>query len=151
VFVLEDVHWADEATLDVLRLLARRLDTAPALIVATFRDDGLDRKHPLRIMLGELATNRSVSRLKLAPLSRDAVALLASPHGVDARTLYERTGGNPFFVVEVLSSPSQEIPESVRDAILARAARLTPTARRLLEAASIVPQHAEIWLLKAMV
>jgi predicted ATPase len=69
VFVLEDVHWADEATLDVLRLLARRVETVPALVVASYRDDQLDRTHPLRIILGELATSRAVGRIKLAGLS----------------------------------------------------------------------------------
>src|ERR671931_1780029 len=69
VFVLEDLHWADEATLDVLRLLARRVETVPALVVASYRDDQLDRAHPLRVMLGELATSRSVGRIKLGRLS----------------------------------------------------------------------------------
>src|SRR5205823_1092018 len=102
IFVLEDVHWADEATLDVLRLLARRVESVPALIVVTYRDE-LDRSHPLRIVLGELATNGAVRRLKLAPLSRDAVETLAEPHEVDAYELYDKTGGNPFFVVEALA------------------------------------------------
>ena len=56
--MLEDVHWADEATLDVLRLLARRVEAVPALVVATYRDDELDARHPLRLVLGELATSR---------------------------------------------------------------------------------------------
>lgn len=70
VFVLEDVHWADEATLDVLRLLARRAERVPALVVASYRDDELDRAHPLRIMLGELARSRTVGRVKLVRRSR---------------------------------------------------------------------------------
>src|SRR5438034_2437993 len=103
VLVLEDVHWADEATLDVLRLVGRRLQSAPALVVATYRDDELGRAHPLRIVLGDLATS-PVERIKLAPLSSEAVALLASTHRVDGEELYRRTGGNPFFVTEVLAS-----------------------------------------------
>ena len=66
----EDVHWADEATLDVLKLLARRVAAVPVLVVASFRDDGLDSGHPLRRVLGELATSATVRRLKLDPLSR---------------------------------------------------------------------------------
>ena len=77
VFVLEDVHWADEATLDVLRLLVRRVETVPALVVATYRDDELDASHPLRIVLGELATGGAVTRVKLPALSPEAVAELA--------------------------------------------------------------------------
>jgi predicted ATPase len=99
VLVLEDLHWADEATLDVLRLLARRVKTVPSLIVATYRDDALAPPHPLRIVLGELATNRAIRRLKLAALSPAAVARLAEPHGVDADELYRKTAGNSFFVV----------------------------------------------------
>src|SRR5439155_3399250 len=95
IFVLEDVHWADEATLDVLRLLARRVDTVPALVVASYRDDELDRRHPLRIVLGELATSQTVARLKLAGPSPAAVAHLAEPHDADADELYRQAGGHP--------------------------------------------------------
>src|SRR5215211_926759 len=69
ILVLEDVHWADEATLDVLRLLARRVVAAPALVLATYRDDELDRDHALRLVLGELATRATVERLEVEPLS----------------------------------------------------------------------------------
>ena len=150
IFVLEDVHWADEATLDVLRLLARKLQRSAALVLVTYRDAELDRGHPLRFMLGELATGDNVERLKLAPLSRDAVAELAEPHGVDANELYDRTGGNPFFVVEALAAGVDVIPETVRDAVLARAGRLTPAGRSLLEAIAVVPQQVELWLLDAL-
>jgi predicted ATPase len=69
VLVLEDLHWADEATLDVSTLLVRRARTVPALLVATYRDDALENAHPLRRVLGELATTEAVRRLRLAPLS----------------------------------------------------------------------------------
>jgi DNA-binding CsgD family transcriptional regulator len=151
VFVLEDVHWADEATLDVLRLLARRVETFPALVVASFRDDELDRAHPLRVLLGELATSQVLRRVKLAPLSAPAVAQLAKPHEVDPEDLYRKTGGNPFFVVEALAAGGHGIPETVRDAVLARTARLSPDAKGLLEAVSIVPPEAELWLLEMLV
>jgi len=150
VFVLEDLHWADEATLDVLRLLGRRVETVPALIVGSYRDDELDRSHPLRIVLGELATSPTVGRLKLTALSAAAVAQLADAHAVDADELYRKTAGNPFFVVEALAARAEEIPGTVRDAVLARAARLTPQARRLLEAVAVVPPQAELWLLEAL-
>jgi DNA-binding CsgD family transcriptional regulator len=150
VFVLEDVHWADEATLDVLRLLARRVESVPALIVASYRDDELDWAHPLRVVLGELATSQNVVRLRLAPLSPGAVAQLAEPHGVDADELYRKTSGNPFFVVEALAAEADELPDTVRDAVLARAARLSPPARRLLEAVAVAPSHAELWLLETL-
>jgi DNA-binding CsgD family transcriptional regulator/tetratricopeptide (TPR) repeat protein len=150
VFVLEDVHWADEATLDVLKLLARRVESVPALVVATYRDDELDRSHPLRIMVGELASSDAVTRIKLAPLTAAAVAQLAEPHRVDSVELYRKTDGNPFFVVEALAARSDELPDTIRDAVLARAARLSPAAQELLEAVSILPQRAALWLLEAL-
>ena len=150
VFVLEDVHWADEATLDVLRLLARRVDKVPVLVVASYRDDELVRTHPLRLVLGELATSQAVGRIKLAPLTPNAVALVAAPYGVDPDELYRKTAGNPFFVVEALAVGGEEIPETVRDAVLARTARLNPAARQLLEAVAVVPPQAELWLLESL-
>jgi DNA-binding CsgD family transcriptional regulator len=150
VFVLEDLHWADEATLDVLRLLARRVESVPALIVASYRDDELARAHPLRIVLGELTTNQAVRRLKLAPLSPGAVAQLAEPHGLDPDELYGKTAGNPFFVVEVLATGGDEMPSTVRDAVFARAARRSATAHQLLETVSVVLPQAELWLLDAL-
>jgi DNA-binding CsgD family transcriptional regulator len=150
VLVLEDVHWADEATLDVLRLLARRIDSVPALVLVTYRDDQVDVADPLRIVLGELATSPSISRMKLGGLSLAAVAELAEPYGADANELYATTAGNPFFVIEVLASGADSIPETVRDAVLARAARLGSSARAVLEAVAIVPPQAELWLLEAL-
>lgn len=150
VLVLEDLHWADEATLDVLRLLTRRLSTIPMLVLVSYRDDELDRAHPLRIVLGELARSEAVSRLRLAPLSQTAVALLAEPHGLDPDELYRKTAGNPFFVTEVLAAGDDEIPSTVRDAVLARVARLSLAARALLEVVAIAPPQVELWLLSAV-
>src|SRR4029450_7609596 len=98
VFVLEDVHWGDEATLDVLKLLARRVAAVPVLVVASFRDDELGSGPPVRRGLGETRTCATVRRLKLDRLSPAAVARLAQPRGVDPDELYRKTAGNPFFV-----------------------------------------------------
>ena len=86
VIVLEDVHWADEATLDVLRVLGRRVGGSPTLVIATYRDDELDRFHPLRIVLGELAMADGVTRMALEPLSPEGVSQLAQGHGPDAES-----------------------------------------------------------------
>jgi DNA-binding CsgD family transcriptional regulator len=150
VFVVEDVHWADEATLDVLRLLARRVETVPGLILVSYRDDELARDDPLRIVVGELVRSEAVQRLKLVALSPAAVAQLAEPSGVDPDELYRKTGGNPFFVLEALAAGADAVPDTVRDAVFARAARLGQPARRLLEAVATVPPHAELWLLEAL-
>ncbi len=149
VLVIEDLHWADEATLDVVRLLGRRVESAPALVIVSYRDE-LDRAHPLRVLTGELTTSGSVRRMNVDALSPEAVARLAEPKGIDADELYRTTGGNPFFVTEVLAAGDAEIPDTVRDAVFARAARLSPTARALLEAVAIVPPNGELWLLEAL-
>jgi DNA-binding CsgD family transcriptional regulator/tetratricopeptide (TPR) repeat protein len=150
VFVLEDIHWADEATLDVLRLLARRLERVPALIVASYRDDELDRRHPLRIVVGEMTSKAPVVRLTVQPFSPDAVAELAAPHAVDHAELYRKTAGNPFFVVEALASGSVTIPETIRDAVLARTLRLSPEARQLLDVIAVVPERIDLTLLREL-
>jgi DNA-binding CsgD family transcriptional regulator len=148
--VVEDVHWADEATLDVLRLLARRIAGERALIVLSYRDDSLDARHPLRVMLGEVASGLALTRVPLAPLSLEAVAQLAEPYGVDAGELYRVTAGNPFFVTEVCASGNSGIPATVRDSVLARSARLSSEARKLLDAVAIVPPQVELWLLEML-
>jgi DNA-binding CsgD family transcriptional regulator/tetratricopeptide (TPR) repeat protein len=150
VLVLEDLHWADEATLDVLRLLTRRIEDAPVLVVATFRDDELSRSHPVQILLGDLATAAAVHRIALEPLSREAVATLAVGHEVDPDDLYHTTGGNPFFVTEVLAASSTALPPTVRDAVLARTGGLDREALHLLEVVALAPPRAELWLLEAV-
>jgi DNA-binding CsgD family transcriptional regulator/tetratricopeptide (TPR) repeat protein len=148
VMVLEDLHWADEATLDALTLLAGRIGSAPALVLASYRDDELERGSALRVLLGQLAPRPA--RLKVERLSPTAVAVLAERHGLDGAELYGRTGGNPFFVTEVLATGGERLPDTVRDGVLARAARLSEPAQRLLDAAAIVPGHVELWLLQAL-
>lgn len=146
--VLEDMHWADQATLDVLRLLGRRIDTTPSFVVATYRDDEVDREHPLRVVLGELASASSVGRTSVPRLSLAAVAELAEPHGRDAEAIYRLTSGNAFYVTEILASEDDSLPETVRDAVLGRAAGLPGGARRLLDVIALVPTRAELWLLE---
>jgi DNA-binding CsgD family transcriptional regulator len=150
VVVFEDVHWADEATLDVVRLFARQASGAAVLLVLSYRDGELARSHPLRVVLGELPGASQVTRLELAGLSPRAVAELAGSGHMDAGELHRRTGGNPFYVTEVLAAGTATVPPSVRDAVLARVARLSEAARDLLDAASVVPGPAETWLLDAL-
>ena len=150
VLVLEDLHSADEATLDVVRLLGRRLDRFPALVVATYRDDELGAHHPLRVVLGELARVRDAEWLDVPRLSRRAVAELAELCGLDLDQLYRTTGGNPFFVSEVLAAGIREIPSTVCDAVLARAAGMSGGARKMLEALTVAPPGAEVGLLRAI-
>lgn len=150
VLIVEDLHWADEATLDVVRVLLRRIAEVPALLVGTYRDDELPADHPLRAVLARRPATRTIA---LAPLSAAAVARLALSSGLDPDELYRRTGGNPFYVSEVLAEVAaggSGVPATVRHAVLARAAHLGPEARRLLDAAAVVPGRAEAPLVRAM-
>jgi len=151
VVVLEDLHWADAATLDLVKFLGRRIRQVPALLVLTYRDDELGPRHPLRIVIGDLSTSPAVRRIPLAPLSVAAVRTLAAGRSLDAAALHRQTGGNPFFVTEALASREAGIPPTVRDAVLARAARLSPAGRAALDAAALVGAQVEPWLLAALV
>jgi DNA-binding CsgD family transcriptional regulator/tetratricopeptide (TPR) repeat protein len=150
VAVIEDAHWADDATLDLVKFVARRLTRRRALVIVTYRDDEVGSAHPLRVVLGDLATTGALRRVQLAPLSHSAVSQLAAGHDIDAERLYERTAGNPFYVTEALAVPAAEVPPTVRDAVLARAARLSGDARAVLDAAAVVPARVERWLLTGL-
>jgi DNA-binding CsgD family transcriptional regulator/tetratricopeptide (TPR) repeat protein len=147
--VLEDVHWADEATLDLLRYAGRRIARTRSLLVASFRNDEVVPEHPLRAVLGDLAT-AGAPRLVPQPLSLAAVRSLCVGSGVDAVAVHEQTAGNPFFVTEVLAAAlktGRGVPATVQDAVLARAGRLSPSARAVLDAAAVAGPRAEAWLL----
>lgn len=150
VLVIEDLHWADDATLDVVRILARRLPSIEGLLLFTFREEELSRFSPLRSLLGDLGGTSGINRLDIAPLSAAGVAQLAAGSGIDADELHARTGGNPFFVSEAIAAGSEGLPRSVSDAVLSRAGRLGPTPRRLLDTVAIVPAGVEAWLLAAL-
>lgn len=146
IAVTEDVHWADEATLDLLKFLGRRINRINSMLVVTYRDDEIGAEHPLRLVLGDLP-HRSVARLRLPPLSEDAVERLAESAGRGIEDLYAVTGGNPFFVTEALESKEPGVPVTVHDAVVSRAARLSPASRAVLELVSVVPARTEMWLL----
>lgn len=148
ISVVEDVHWADDATRDLLVFVTRRIVDTNALVVVTYRDDEVGTDHPLRATLGHLATLDGVRRHVLSRLSRSAVAELAERRGADPARVYEVTGGNPFFVEEVLAAGAGTVPVTVRDAILARALRLSAPAREALKVTSIVPDRAELDLVR---
>jgi DNA-binding CsgD family transcriptional regulator/tetratricopeptide (TPR) repeat protein len=150
IVLVEDVHWADESTLDLLRLLSRRLRHLPVLMILTYRDDELGPDHPLRLVLGELAAFGCTRRIGLAPLSEHAVRQLAATSAVDGEELFRLSGGNPFFVTEVLQAGGGRIPQSARDSVLARLGRLTPATRRIAEVAALVGTHMEPDLLAAV-
>ena len=149
VAVMEDLHWADEATLDLLRFVGRRIGDTPSLLLGSLRADEVDAAHPLSGVLGDLATS-DLTRLAVEPLSVDAVSQMAAGHDVDPGELHRATGGNPFYVTEVLAAPGASVPRTVRDAVLTRVGRLSAPARDLLEIASVEPGGVERSLLRSL-
>ncbi|OBJ52415.1 LuxR family transcriptional regulator [Mycobacterium sp. 1423905.2] len=142
VWVIEDAHWADGATLDLMRFLARRIDSLPLLLVVTYRDDQIDRQHPLSVALGDVATYAAVSRIALEPLSLDAMAVLAAGSGVNADQLHRLTGGNPFYATEVLAAgpvalQRNTLPRNVTEAVWGRLGRLSTGARKTAYAVAV--------------
>ena len=153
ILVLEDLHWADEPTLDLLRVVGRRVRSLKALVVGTYRDDEVGPGHGLRRALGDIPRD-AVAEVRVPPLTLDAVARLARGSGLDAAALQAATGGNAFFVTEAiaaaLSSGGDSLPATVRDAVAARAARLSRPARDVLDAAAVVAYPASRRLLAAV-
>lgn len=151
VLVVEDVHWADEASLDALRFLVRRMEALPALLVLTYRDDELSRGHPLRHLLGQVSRTPRVHRLPLARLSLDAVRLLSASPTLDPAQVYEVTSGNPFFVAEIVAAGGTGgVPPTVVDAVLARLRGLDATTVDALEQLAVVPSAVERPLVDAL-
>jgi DNA-binding CsgD family transcriptional regulator/tetratricopeptide (TPR) repeat protein len=151
VLAIEDVHWADEATLDLLSYLGRRIQHLRVLLLVTYRDDALAVDDPLRLTLGTLASQRATRRLSLATLSVGGVGILAQGSGIDAAELHQLTAGNPFFVTEVVQAGSDALPASVRDAVLARTRTLKTQARDALEVAALIGSRMQSELLVTLI
>jgi len=149
LLVIEDAHWADEATLDWLKFLGRRIERTKALLAISFRDDEVTASHPLRRVLGELPA-AVVHRVDLARLSPAAVETLAQRAAHPAAGVHAATHGNPFFVTELLREGGAGVPRSVQDLILARLSRLPPAAQELLRLVSVVPGRIERRLVDAL-
>ena len=150
VLVIEDAHWADEATLDFIKYIGRRIDSTRALLVVTLRDEELGLDHPLRRVLGDLPSALT-RRVTLAPLSRGAVEQLARATRRDADALHRLTGGNPLYVSELLAAPGETVPASVRDAVLARFGRLGRPAQQIVELVAIEPGRLERAVIDAII
>lgn len=146
VLVVEDVHWADQATIDAITVLGRRVAEVPVLLLLTLRSGDVDPGHPLWSALDALQRTSTVT-LELAPLSREAVVTLA---GADADRIYELTNGNPFFVTELLAAGDGPPPPSLANAVLSRVARLPDRPRQLLELVSMVPSRMPARLLDVL-
>ena len=146
VVVIEDLHWADEATLDMVAFLGRRLDRCRALLVLTYRNDEVGPDHQLRAVLAGLPRD-AMRRISPEPLSAAAVAELARRAGRSPATVHEVTGGNPLLVTEVLATTAEGVPANVRDLVLSRLANLSPEAREVAGLVAVLPTQAEAALL----
>ncbi|MGY1806565.1 ATP-binding protein [Blastococcus sp. SYSU D00669] len=140
LLVVEDLHWADDATVDAVRFLARRVPELPAVLVLTCREDELGRTHPVRRLLGALS-GPGLRRIAVRPLSVEAVAVLADGR-TDPRRLHRVTRGNAFYVTEVLAAGGG-VPVTVRDAVLARLATLSEPAQDLIQRLAVVPTRVD--------
>lgn len=142
ILVFEDIHWADEATIDFIKSLARRINRFRCLFMLTWRDEEVYPGHPLRQLLGQLPPH-SFTRIQLPPLSRNAVDELAKARGYRGEDVYDISGGNPFYVNEILASYSPGIPDNIKDSILSVFNRLDSNTRQACELLSVTPTGLE--------
>ena len=151
--MVEDVHWADEATLDVLGYLARRIASLPAVLVLTYRDDELTREHPLQQLLGQASASGRVRRPPLRRLSQDAVRRLSAASRVDAGRVFAMTSGNPFFVTEVLGGRGWRPASRPRSWMRCwpGCVAWTRPPRTRSEQLAVVPSVVERWLVDVLV
>ena len=149
LMVIEDAHWADDATLDLLKFIGRRIQRTRALLTISFRDDEVSTAHPLRRVLGELPHD-AVTRITLPRLTPEGVELLARRAERQALGVHAVTRGNPFFVTEMLREPGIAVPRTVQDLVLARFARLPAAAQDLARLVATVPGRTERWLVDAL-
>lgn len=143
LIVFEDIHWADEATLDFIKFLARRIAQLNCLFILTYRDNEIHQQHPLRNVLGQLSPD-SFTRIELPALSREAVQQLAVEKGYNGDDVYSISGGNPFYVNEILASYSRGVPDNVKDAVLAVYNRQEDKTKQVWELLSVIPAGLEI-------
>jgi DNA-binding CsgD family transcriptional regulator len=138
--VVEDMHWADQGTIDLLRFVLRRIRASRSLVVVTVRDTEVGPSHALRALLGDAAHSPDALSITVQPLTVEGVAALAGDASIDSVRMHHLTGGNPFFVTEMLAHAGEELPATVRDAVLARTARLDPAAWDVLHLLACAPE-----------
>jgi DNA-binding CsgD family transcriptional regulator len=149
VWLLDDLQWADEATLDAVRYLGRRLAGLPTLLVLAWRDDGAGPPEGLRRALAQIDAARCME-IRLAPLSAEAVSTLVAGSGRDPATVLSLSAGNPLFVQQIVATPAGRLPVGVREAVLARLLACDAEARAVAEAISIAPGGLPWSLLTAL-
>jgi DNA-binding CsgD family transcriptional regulator len=143
LIVIEDIHWADEATLDFIKFFARRISRIHCLFILTYRDNEILDNHPLRNVLGQLPPD-SFTRLQLSPLSRQAVEKMAEERGYKGEDVFSISGGNPFYVTEILASYSPGVPDNIKDSILSVYHQQEKGTKNAWEICSVIPEGLEI-------
>ncbi|MET0273532.1 MAG: BTAD domain-containing putative transcriptional regulator, partial [Phenylobacterium sp.] len=163
LLIVEDLHWADEASLEVFSLLVEQIPNGKLMLVATHRPEDVDPGAPLGALLARVARSRATNRIELTGLTRAEIRELISsrmsaepaPELVDIAN--DRTDGNPFFLTELLevarTSPDVsavwlELPHSVRDVLARRLSQLGPGTRTLLQAAAVIGRDADLAVLE---
>ena len=140
IMVIEDTQWADEATLDAIKYLGRRIATTKGLLLLTYRDGEVDYDHPLRGVIGDLPPD-SVVRIQLGGLSLSAVSSIIAGSSMDPKEVLAATNGNPFLVTEMASTDGEVVPSSVQDSVMARVRKLSPKAYEMLKILSVIPER----------
>ncbi|WP_300676124.1 helix-turn-helix transcriptional regulator [Nocardioides sp.] len=159
VVVIEDVHWADQSSRDLITLLLTRPFTSDLVLVASYRSDDLHRRHPLRRQVAEWSRLGGVERLTLGPLPDDEVRTLVHElsHEVgdaDREDIVARAEGNAFFVEELVGAatgPGHWMPDELADVLLVRLDRLGDEARSVVRTASVAGRRVRHGLLAQVV
>ena len=148
IVIMEDIHWADESTLDLIKYLGRRIGKTNSLLIITYRDDEINSVHPLKLVLGDIPA-KDLLKIKLPLLSEETVNKIAESSGI--KELFKITGGNPFLLSELLVHRDESVPSTIKDSVLTRISRLSENAINLVELVSIIPTQAEKWLINEII
>jgi len=143
ILVFEDIHWADEATLDFIKYFTRRISRFSCLFILTWRDTEVHSHHPLYKVFGDMPAT-FLTRLQLPPLSAMAVQQLAQKRNQNGEQVFKISGGNPFFVHELLHSAETGLPQNIRDAVLLTYNRESATTRKAWQLLSLMPEGIEL-------
>jgi DNA-binding CsgD family transcriptional regulator/Tfp pilus assembly protein PilF len=147
--VFEDIHWADEATLDFIKFFARRISQLKCLFILTYRDTEIHSSHPLRTIMGQLNPD-SFTRIELQPLSKQAVGKMAEERGYNGEDVFRITNGNPFYVTEILASYSEGVPDNIKDSILSVYNKMNEKTKHVWQILSVLPTAFEMNYLDKM-
>lgn len=150
LMIIEDIHWADESTIDLIKFLGKRINQEKALLIVTFRDDEVGSGHPARTMFGDIP-QKNILRMNLIPLSEHSIESIAELNGVNSEGLYEKTNGNPFFITEIIAAKDENIPLTIKDSILAKLSRLSEKAKNFIELISVIPGKIDLGFIKELI